>query len=102
MPTNLHFLCRFVLIRNRPTFPRDSSCDPIFCRRFRILANAYFLQPPKFPVAKLIVNYIPLVSKSNKDMGFVENLSYMDVVLLVASNFPTKPPRFADLLLLAV
>jgi len=65
-------------------------------------ADVDFLQTPIFPTAKLAVIYVPLISKSSENMGFVGNLSYMGVVLLVVSDPPTKPPIFANLLSLAV
>jgi len=102
MPTNIELLCIFVLIRNSPKFPADNSCNPISCRRFGIPVDADFLQPPRFPATKSVVSYVPLISKSNENMGFVGNLTYMDYVLLVVSNPPTKPLIFADLLSLVI
>jgi len=102
MPTNLEFLCKSVLILNRPAFLANNSCNPTSYRRSKILADAYFLQPLRFPTAKSAVIYVPLISKSKENMGFVGNLSYMDVVLLVVLDTPTKPPRFTNLLSLDV
>lgn len=102
MPTNLEFLCRFVLIQNRPAFVVDNLCNPISCRRSEIPTDVDFLQLPKFLAAKSVVAYVPLISKSNENMGFVGDISHMDVILLVVSDLPIKLPRFADLLLLFI
>lgn len=102
MPTNLDFLCRFVLIQNSTAFPANSSYDPIPCRHSTIPVDADFLQPPRFPTEKSAVSYVPLISKPNENMDFVGNSSYMDVVLLVVLNPPMKPPRFVDFFSLVV